>query len=566
MKLPPKQAVKFAGVALVVVLLVFIGIRALGWYSLLQYQHKIRQAATPSEFVAAAEAMADDFSVARLRALSGACGSGSGFSHKGRMSGLAEIALGLKNTPESVQALEEMLNEAEAQIDPNEPCTFHTWAQAVRGLAYAPRFEYSQLFDRYKHDRRLAWAVADSYMVARREDPRQAFLAYFRREWLLGSERGSGQSLSQMSEYLEEKGVSLEVAITENVPTETILEWAKTLADEDRVQNALMLLSVAQRRHPDREDIEVLQAKLGESAWQPLWKFQAHEIAATALAFSPCGSILATGGGRGNERVKLWDVDQQDMMYELGQVTSVAAEDALGVDDIAFSADGSRVAACASRQPVPIWNVKTGELEQTVMTSGAVSAVALSADGSVLFTGGWGGYLEMWQLGEDSSSSRLKGHSETIMGVALDREGEFAVSCDTGGTVIMWRLSDQSPLWSATHVEAAVDVLISVAQERVLVLGYLGDVGVYDLEGNRKEFLSGWGRALTMVPGAEIEIVWDSQEQLQVCVGGRKAAVSDLGPGEIWWSSGAANLPGTRLATGDVDGNVQVWSRDRTDR
>jgi WD40 repeat protein len=103
--------------------------------------------------------------------------------------------------------------------------------------------------------------------------------------------------------------------------------------------------------------------------------------------FSPAGRLLALGTGRANVRasgmclgeVAIWEV-------ETGQLRQRFVHGANAVTSLAFSPDGSRLAAGGDNGTVVVRNVETGNLEQTLSRPLGLGVfdLAFSADGQTL--------------------------------------------------------------------------------------------------------------------------------------------------------------------------------------
>lgn len=92
-----------------------------------------------------------------------------------------------------------------------------------------------------------------------------------------------------------------------------------------------------------------------------------HISGPLAMAFSPCGRRLATGGE--NCAVILWDCGtgkaEHVMQGDIQRKTTVKFSEER-VTSISFSADGARLASGSLDRFVRVWNTTTGELLRTI--------------------------------------------------------------------------------------------------------------------------------------------------------------------------------------------------------
>jgi WD40 repeat protein len=107
-----------------------------------------------------------------------------------------------------------------------------------------------------------------------------------------------------------------------------------------------------------------------------------------ALAFSPDGSILASGGQK-DANIRLWDTK--------GKLLRSLSLERGAARGLAFSRDGKTLAATNEDASVCVWSVADGRKLRTFAGQrGVGTSVAISADGAVVASGNTDKTILIW--------------------------------------------------------------------------------------------------------------------------------------------------------------------------
>jgi WD40 repeat protein len=150
-----------------------------------------------------------------------------------------------------------------------------------------------------------------------------------------------------------------------------------------------------------------------------------------AMAFSPDGKLLA---GSWDGTVQLWDTADPTSRRALSDVDPI-------VYDVAFSPDGTTLAAASWDGNVRLWDVASGR-KLAVLSTGAdrANAVAFSPDGRTLATAD-SGAVQLWDVAGRRSLAKLTGHTGNVMSVAFSPDGETLASGGADHSVRLWKLT-----------------------------------------------------------------------------------------------------------------------------
>jgi len=163
-----------------------------------------------------------------------------------------------------------------------------------------------------------------------------------------------------------------------------------------------------------------------------------HANAVRGLAFSPDGTLLATGSD--DNTARLWHTATGTQLHTLAGHTG-------GVWGVAFSPDGTLLATASADQTVQLWQTTTGMHVRTLTGhTDSVCGVAFSPDGTLLATGSDDKTVRLWRVTTGTHVRTMTGHTEWVWNVAFSPDGTLLAVGSADKTVRLWQTA------TGTHV------------------------------------------------------------------------------------------------------------------
>jgi WD40 repeat protein len=178
-----------------------------------------------------------------------------------------------------------------------------------------------------------------------------------------------------------------------------------------------------------------LIAASARKRWSKKWEFTALDSAVRAILPDPGGSRVFTVGW--DKDVCVWPL-KRPKRIKLCSVADAAASAALSPDG-----DALAVGLSSAKRGVLLIDTDSGKTRATLgPLDGAVYSLAFSPDGSLIAAGETHGRVSVWELANPKLTSQiLNGHTWPVYGLAFTPDGRRLVTASADKTARIWDVS-----------------------------------------------------------------------------------------------------------------------------
>jgi WD40 repeat protein/predicted Ser/Thr protein kinase len=304
-------------------------------------------------------------------------------------------------------------------------------------------------------------------------------------------------------------------------------------------------------------------------------RFQLHSQAITDIAFNP---VTAASDWRMAAASQSGSIVITD---STGAVLLTIDSGGSAITTLAWSPDGTQVAAGSANGSVSLWNADTGERPAVnlVFHRQSITALAWSADGSQMVSGDQVGSIALWDMntGERLITVQVEGAVVRLDWISSQQQVLIQAEVNKDyNRAILWNPSNNTQLQvdsPAGYVATSKLVIYSPDGRLIAAVGTYNNQFLVD--GTTFGLTSLWNAAsqeqvgLTHSTDDPLDLVFDSDSTLLAILTASEVRIVDCGDGQFRHALSAPEgisftsagwVPGSRmLAAGLTDGSVMLW-------
>ncbi len=271
-----------------------------------------------------------------------------------------------------------------------------------------------------------------------------------------------------------------------------------------------------------------------------------------ALAFSPDGTILASGHEDG--KVRIWEVGT-------GKLISTIKAHPRAVSAVAFRTNDLHLATAGEDRLIQIWELgNLRNVETFAGHSDRIPCLSWQPGSDILISAGWDTTARVWKFGHPDPLILLNSHSDQVQAIAFSSEGNYLACADSDFDIHIWNnpLGGQHQHVLHGHSDEIRALAFSADSTRLASAGADRVVHVWDVPTGR--LIAGPNprarHSIALVDGSNlVSTAGNSIQTWEI-----ESMLPSWSPeGEIVYSV-AASPDGRLLATSGPSTEVKIWN------
>lgn len=326
---------------------------------------------------------------------------------------------------------------------------------------------------------------------------------------------------------------------------------------------ALLLSREAFRVHPTGEARSTLLTALQFSRHLEAF-LHGHSGTVYSVAFSPDGTLMATGGG-GDHQIRLWNVLRRELIGKF------PAKHTDRISSLSFSSDKKTLISGSRDKTIILWDIQKQEPTKIIQTSHrfGVLTIGLSPDEKIVASTGVREYdIILWDLDSGNPIGLpLKGHEKFILNLAFHPNEDVLVS-GGGDQIIVWDLKNHQPkqILEKAHRGKILSVSLSPEGSMIASGGNDNTIRLWNVKTGRPvggplRAHTDWVRSLAFSPNGRILVSGSRDKTLALWNVRTHRLIGQPLRGHrnsVWRV--AFSPDGKTIASGGDDGQVILWN------
>ncbi|MHA2244329.1 MAG: WD40 domain-containing protein [Candidatus Hodarchaeales archaeon] len=296
-----------------------------------------------------------------------------------------------------------------------------------------------------------------------------------------------------------------------------------------------------------------------------------HTQPVKTIAFSPDGSLLASGGE--DNLIKLWDVTLGTEILTLpGHVSDIRM--------VTFSPDGTKLASASEDDIIKIWSTTSWENIRNLTHTESLLSLAFSPDGKLLVSGDWTGYISIWNTTNWKEEPKTK---KALAGIAnyidFSPDGKLLAACGAPKTIKIWNTTelllniDSEPIFYSTeHSDIVNEVKFSPDGKMLASACSDSKFWLWDLDGGNITYKynehddKGGGSlidhfsSIAFSPIGSLVASGGEDSSIRLWDAAKNITVRILSGHETYVSRVVFSPDGTLLASSSKDKTIKLWN------